>query len=271
MSMRKTLAGIAAAVIATAGLLVPAPAQAATGDVYSTPGVQLINDRYWQTGCSNYSATIIRCTTDIFATKVFMENGQWYKQNTWAFNNLAYLPSARQAWASNPLGNTGSWTSTDGRTWRTECDTATTGRGACRNYIVATVASEAGGVVKQEAKEVFNSMVRFSTSTVPAVTMIPAPAPYLAPPAPGPKQLLSAAVAPKPAAIAAPVTVAPAPTSGSASPNGWNCPSAYPIKGNANSMIYHMPDQRYYSRTQPEECFATRSAAEAAGYRAAKV
>ena len=36
-------------------------------------------------------------------------------------------------------------------------------------------------------------------------------------------------------------------------------------------MIYHMPWNRYYDATTPERCFSTETAAEAAGYRAAKV
>lgn len=51
---------------------------------------------------------------------------------------------------------------------------------------------------------------------------------------------------------------------------GYNCPAGYPIKGNADSMIYHVPGGAYYSRTIPEECFATESAARAAGYRKSK-
>ncbi|GMA25134.1 hypothetical protein GCM10025864_28930 [Luteimicrobium album] len=50
----------------------------------------------------------------------------------------------------------------------------------------------------------------------------------------------------------------------------WNCPSWAPIKGNADSGIYHVPGGRWYSRTKPEICFTTRGAAEAAGYRASK-
>jgi hypothetical protein len=46
------------------------------------------------------------------------------------------------------------------------------------------------------------------------------------------------------------------------------CPDAAPIKGNANSMIYHTPGSRSYARTKAEACFATTEAAEAAGYRA---
>jgi putative cell wall-binding protein len=49
------------------------------------------------------------------------------------------------------------------------------------------------------------------------------------------------------------------------------CPAEAPIKGNRNSMIYHMPTDRYYSVTTPEECFRTEVQAQAAGYRAAKV
>lgn len=50
----------------------------------------------------------------------------------------------------------------------------------------------------------------------------------------------------------------------------WNCPAWAPIKGNAPSKIYHMPRQSYYSRTTPEQCFATESAAVKAGYRKSK-
>ncbi|MDF1488878.1 sunset domain-containing protein [Tessaracoccus caeni] len=49
------------------------------------------------------------------------------------------------------------------------------------------------------------------------------------------------------------------------------CPSSAPIKGNASSMIYHMKGQRFYDRTNPEECFSSESAAKKAGYRKAKV
>lgn len=51
----------------------------------------------------------------------------------------------------------------------------------------------------------------------------------------------------------------------------WNCPAWAPIKGNRSSMIYHMPGQRYYTRTAPERCFATEAAAQREGYRRAKV
>lgn len=47
---------------------------------------------------------------------------------------------------------------------------------------------------------------------------------------------------------------------------GRDCPPVYPIKGNAQSMLYHTTASRSYSRTTPEFCFTTTSAAEAAGY-----
>jgi hypothetical protein len=50
-----------------------------------------------------------------------------------------------------------------------------------------------------------------------------------------------------------------------------SCPSWAPIKGNASSRIYHMPGQRFYKVTHPEDCFSSESAARAAGYRKAKV
>lgn len=51
---------------------------------------------------------------------------------------------------------------------------------------------------------------------------------------------------------------------------GYDCPKGYPIKGNASSGIYHIPGGASYDRTKPEECFASKAAAERAGYRQAK-
>ncbi len=51
---------------------------------------------------------------------------------------------------------------------------------------------------------------------------------------------------------------------------GYNCPAGYPIKGNASSMIYHVPRGAFYSRTKPEECFSSAAAARSHGYRASK-
>ena len=86
---------------------------------------------------------------------------------------------------------------------------------------------------------------------------IPAPAP---PPSPAP---------PTPPT---PTPPTPAPPVGRIAPNpDGSCPDIAPIKGNANSGIYHRPGQKFYNATKAEDCFATAAAAEAAGYRAAKV
>lgn len=52
-----------------------------------------------------------------------------------------------------------------------------------------------------------------------------------------------------------------------------DCPSNAPIKGNESSsgvLIYHTSSSATYDETNPEECFATEAAAQAAGYRAAQ-
>lgn len=73
---------------------------------------------------------------------------------------------------------------------------------------------------------------------------------------------------------AAPVVDEPAaaPVSGPVAPSGGECPPEAMIKGNQgdSEWIYHRPGGSSYSRTDPEQCFATAADAEAAGYRAAK-
>ena len=43
-------------------------------------------------------------------------------------------------------------------------------------------------------------------------------------------------------------------------------PDGFPIKGNADSMLYHEPDTQYYDQTEAEVWFATSEDAEAAGF-----
>jgi hypothetical protein len=45
-----------------------------------------------------------------------------------------------------------------------------------------------------------------------------------------------------------------------------DCPSAYPIKGNQSSMLYHEPGTPTYASTIPEFCFSSAESAEAAGF-----
>lgn len=47
-----------------------------------------------------------------------------------------------------------------------------------------------------------------------------------------------------------------------------HCPPGYPVKGNANSKIYHLPEMASYAATKAEFCFATEDDAVGAGYRA---
>ncbi|MDN5767512.1 MAG: thermonuclease family protein [Humibacillus sp.] len=49
------------------------------------------------------------------------------------------------------------------------------------------------------------------------------------------------------------------------------CPSRYPVKGNDNSKIYHVPGQRFYKITNARHCFSSTSVAARSGYRAAKI
>ena len=63
------------------------------------------------------------------------------------------------------------------------------------------------------------------------------------------------------------LVVKPGKRPSSTSPNGWDCPSWAPVKGNRGDTdwIYHVPGGRWYDVTNPEECFTTESAARDAG------
>lgn len=135
-------------------------------NVYLTPGTHNVNGRHWRTVCEPYSQTK-RCRTEIWASQTTLTNGTWVTTNDWVFNNLTYAPSDRAIWADNPLGGNGveggkvSWTE-GGRKWRTECDTALTGRGGCRTFTTATVVDQVGSGYRMVEKEIFNNMVTFS-------------------------------------------------------------------------------------------------------------
>lgn len=149
----------------TVTVTVDAPA----GDVYSIPGFHNFGGRMWHTTCEPYSQTI-RCTTQIWANSVTVVDGRFVQRNGWVHNNLTYLPfMTRAAWATNPLGHDAEWIAADGRRWRTECDTAQTGRNACRSWTWSTlVASQQGDDGRWSHRVtqdwVFNNMVRFMTS-----------------------------------------------------------------------------------------------------------
>ena len=78
---------------------------------------------------------------------------------------------------------------------------------------------------------------------------------------------------PRPQPVAPTPPPAPAATGGATPPAGGDCPSEAPVKGNASSsgeLIYHVPGGQLYDRTSAEECFASESAAQDAGYRASQ-
>jgi hypothetical protein len=69
----------------------------------------------------------------------------------------------------------------------------------------------------------------------------------------------------------------PAPTRATDVPEGAirgdgtvSCPPGFPVKGNAQSMIYHTAESRVYGQTIAELCFSSPEAAEKAGYRSPK-
>ncbi len=132
-----------------------------SGDIYTTPGFHNVNGRKWMTTCEPYSATT-RCFTYIWSTTVRYAGGQYVQINGWNFNNLTYVAAPRSLWKGNKLAFTNSWTATDGRKWRTECDTAQTGSGGCRSYTQTNVIEYTGSGYRQVTKFVFNNMVRFS-------------------------------------------------------------------------------------------------------------
>jgi large subunit ribosomal protein L17 len=51
-----------------------------------------------------------------------------------------------------------------------------------------------------------------------------------------------------------------------AAPEDGSQPEGFPIKGNADSMLYHVPGSAYYDRTVAEVWFATEEDAEQAGF-----
>ncbi|MDA3032360.1 MAG: 50S ribosomal protein L4 [Actinomycetota bacterium] len=98
-----------------------------------------------------------------------------------------------------------------------------------------------------------NDWLVFSKDVVPA-SDAQAPAPKADKPAAKPK-------ATQPAVDALPHG------EGSHAPiEGDEMPEGFPIKGNASSMLYHLPDTSFYNRTVAEVWFATEEAATTAGF-----
>jgi hypothetical protein len=78
---------------------------------------------------------------------------------------------------------------------------------------------------------------------------------------------------PEPAAtpvVPEPVVAGPTSEAPWVEPVDGQCPASHPIKGNAQSKIFHVPGGASYDRTVAERCYASADAAEADGFRAAK-
>lgn len=132
-------------------------------NIYITPGEHTSAGRKWRTACEPYSQTD-RCRTEIWSTEVVYRAGKLVKDNGWHFNNLTYKEAPRELWKGNPLAVHGKHL-INGRQWRTECETFTSGRNGCRSYIVSDVvqATKQGSsyTYKMVRKEVFNNIVMF--------------------------------------------------------------------------------------------------------------
>lgn len=176
-AFRKLFATSVAAIVAMASGVLVAHADS-TPTVYNTPGGQISAGRLWNTTCEKYSSNVVRCRTDIWATTVTYGNGRFVKKTGWVFNNLSYLPSPRSTWAGNNLARNNPRWNSGGKIWKTECDNSTTGRGGCRSYVwtkkVIAVKSGSGYVYRNNEQWVFNNLVLFSSTTVPAVDKVPA-------------------------------------------------------------------------------------------------
>ena len=162
---RFTATTAVAVVMVTGGALVAHADTPPT--VYNTPGGQQSQGRLWNTSCEKYSSNVVRCRTDIWATQVVARAGHFVSGTGWVFNNLTYLPlMTRAQWKTNPLGHAGQWTATDGRKWRTECDTPVTGGNGCRSWIWTSFVSSSrtasgGWVYRNDQGWVMNNIVRF--------------------------------------------------------------------------------------------------------------
>lgn len=102
---------------------------------YITPGIHEVDGERFTTRCEPFEQTT-RCWTYEWDDKVTHVGGQFQVSKGWVFRNVAYLPwMTREQWGDDPRATTGTHT-VDGKTWRTECDTARTGEDACQTWVL---------------------------------------------------------------------------------------------------------------------------------------
>ena len=103
-----------------------------------------------------------------------------------------------------------------------------------------------------------NEYIVFTQSVLPSQATVEAK------PKAAAKAATAAETAPE---VAAPAAVEPAAWAGSVqAPADGSQPEGHDIKGNADSMLYHVPGSSFYSRTKAEVWFDTEENAQAAGF-----
>jgi len=100
-----------------------------------------------------------------------------------------------------------------------------------------------------------NDVIVFTTATLPTGEGLTSK-----------RSSLVAADAPKDDAVEDAAPAADLPAGAAAPTTDGSAPEGFEIKGNADSMLYHVPGSRFYDQTVAEIWFATADDAEAAGY-----
>lgn len=109
--------------------------------VYTTAGKHTVEGRTWRTTCKAGSPSQ-RCRTEVWGSGNAMPSARLTSKESWVFHTETYLPADRAAWKDNPLGGNGEtgyskeWKKGK-QQFKTECDTATSGKNACRTYVKA--------------------------------------------------------------------------------------------------------------------------------------
>lgn len=177
MRTHKPLSSLLVAVVIGLLSVIAAIPQQATADeqktatsatqLYTTAGHWSFNNRAWHTHCTQYSSSVERCQTNIWATVISYENGRFSQKWAWAFNNLTYKASPRASWeAWNVLVTPGDHDS-GGRKWKTQCNTEWTGLNACRSQILSTTPVYKDGRYQVITQWVFNNIVHLTPVPCP--------------------------------------------------------------------------------------------------------
>jgi large subunit ribosomal protein L4 len=139
----------------------------------------------------------------------------------------------------------------------------------CSDVVVFTtatlpVAEPIGKTARRAAALEGDAATAEEAAPAPAQTTAPA---KKAAKAPEPAEEAASVAAEEPAAeAAAPDEDAPYGPGSHAPLDDDEQPEGFPIKGNADSMLYHVPGSRFYNQTRAEVWFATEADAEAAGF-----